>query len=235
MKPGILYLIPTPLGDPGEELVQFPGNKEIIESLEIFIVEELRTARRFLKKSGISRSIDALTFFELNEHTVQQESEHFLDPALAGKNIGLLSEAGLPCIADPGHTVVMLAHRKGIRVIPLVGPSSLMLALMASGMNGQQFVFHGYLPAKPNERVQALRSLEKDIHIHHRTQIFIEAPYRNQAMLDSIRNSCNGETRLCIAIDLTMETEYISTRPIAGWKNNLPDLHKRPAVFLLGE
>jgi 16S rRNA (cytidine1402-2'-O)-methyltransferase len=235
MKPGILYLIPTPLGDSGEELMQFPGNKDIIDSLEVFIVEELRTARRFLKKSGISRTIDSLTFFELNEHTVQEESELFLNPALEGKNIGLLSEAGLPCIADPGHSIVKLAHKKGMRVIPLVGPSSLMLALMASGMNGQQFIFHGYLPAKPNERVSALRSIEKDIHTHHRTQIFIEAPYRNQAMLESIRSSCHGDTRLCIAIDLTMESEYISTRSVAGWKNNLPDLHKRPAVFLLGE
>lgn len=232
---GKLYLIPTPLGDTDLGHILPEGNHAILDSIDIYIVEEIRTARRFLKKAGIAKSIDQLTFHELNEHTDPTETESYLDGALEGKNIGLLSEAGLPCIADPGNRIVGLAHRKGIQVIPFVGPSSLMLALMSSGFNGQQFIFHGYLPVKPDERILALRSLEKDVHQHHRTQIFIEAPYRNVAMLESIHKACRPDTLLCIAVDLTLSSEFISTRQVRSWKNNLPDLHKRPAVFLLGE
>jgi 16S rRNA (cytidine1402-2'-O)-methyltransferase len=235
MKTGKLYLIPTPLGEPGLRDVLPHGNLAIIENIEIFIVEEIRTARRFLKQTGISKPIHTLIFHELNEHTRSEETVNYLDGALEGKDIVLLSEAGLPCIADPGNTIVRLAHQKGIQVIPLVGPSSLLLALMASGLNGQQFIFHGYLPIKPNERNNAIRQLEKDIHLHHRTQLFIEAPYRNNGMLESILKACNPETMLCVAADLTQETEYISSRPIRLWKKDIPDLHKRPAVFLLGE
>jgi 16S rRNA (cytidine1402-2'-O)-methyltransferase len=235
MKTGKLYLIPTPLGEPGFRDVLPHGNLAIIENIEIFIVEELRTARRFLKQIGVSKPIHSLIFHELNEHTQPEETGNYLDGALEGKDIALLSEAGLPCIADPGNTIVKLAHQKGIQVIPLVGPSSLLLALMSSGLNGQQFIFHGYLPVKPNERINAIRLLEKDIHLNHRTQLFIEAPYRNNSMLESILKSCNPETMLCVAVDLTQETEYISSRPIRLWKKDIPDLHKRPAVFLLGE
>jgi 16S rRNA (cytidine1402-2'-O)-methyltransferase len=235
MKNGKLYLIPTPLGEPGWRDVLPLGNLDVINALELFIVEEIRTARRFLKAAGIIKPIDSLRFFELNEHTPPGDTESYLDETLAGKDIGLLSEAGLPCIADPGNSIVKLAHRKGISVIPLIGPSSLLLALMSSGLNGQQFVFHGYLPVRPPERMSAIRLLEKDIQQHKRTQIFIEAPYRNMAMVDSIIKSCHPETLLCIAADLTLESEFISTRPVRMWKNNLPDLHKRPVVFLLGE
>jgi 16S rRNA (cytidine1402-2'-O)-methyltransferase len=235
MENGKLYLIPTPLGESSRRDILPAGNKAIIDTIDIFIVEEIRTARRFLKKEGINRSLDSLLFYELNEHTLVEDTRHYLDETRTGKNIGLLSEAGLPCVADPGNIIVKQAHMLGIQVVPLVGPSSLMLALMASGFTGQQFVFHGYLPVKPNERGNTLRSIEKDLHTHHRTQVFIETPYRNMAMLESIRKACHPDTLLSISADLTLETEFISTRPIRMWKNNLPDLHKHPSVFLLGE
>jgi 16S rRNA (cytidine1402-2'-O)-methyltransferase len=235
MKTGNLYLIPTPLGEPAGRDVLPAANHAILNSIDIYIVEEIRTARRFLKHSGIIKPIDSLTFLEINEHTRPEETGSYLEGALMGKNIGLLSEAGLPCVADPGNSIVKLAHRQGIQVIPLVGPSSLLLALMASGLNGQQFIFHGYLPVKPNERINSLRSLEKDIFSHHRTQIFIETPYRNMALIESITKACHSEILLCIAADLTLESEFISTRPVRMWKQDVPDLHKHPAVFLLGE
>jgi 16S rRNA (cytidine1402-2'-O)-methyltransferase len=234
MTIGKLYLIPTPLGDTGHYQGLPSENQEILDSIGVFIVEELRSARRFLKSAGIQLCFDSLIFHELNEHTRDEDSESYLNEAMNGMNTGLLSEAGLPCVADPGNIIVKLAHSKGIQVIPLVGPSSLMLALMASGFNGQQFTFNGYLPVKPSERISALRLLEKDMMMHKRTQLFIETPYRNMAMLDSIIKACHPETMLCVAVDLTLATEYISTRPVRLWKNNLPDLHKRPAVFLLG-
>ncbi len=234
MATGKLYLIPTPLGETGFDSGLPATNHHILDSIDIYIVEELRTARRFLKRAGISKSIDSLVFHELNEHTAIEDASGYLDEAYKGANIGLLSDAGLPCIADPGNIVVKQAHTKGIEVIPLVGPSSLMLALMASGMNGQNFIFHGYLPVNSTERTTALKALERDISQNRRTQIFIETPYRNMAMLESIIKSCHPETVLCIATDLTLDTQYISTRLVRQWKNNPPGLHKRPAVFLLG-
>lgn len=234
MSRGILYLIPTPLGETGFNTGMPVHNLEILKGLNTFIVEELRTARRFLRKAGYTNDFENVTFHLLNEHTPDTEAESMLDIAINGQNIGLLSEAGLPCIADPGNIVVRLAHRKGIRVVPLTGPSSIMLALMASGLNGQNFSFRGYLPVKPDERTRALRELEKAVSQNNQTQIFIETPYRNQAMLDSITKICHPSLMLCIAADLTLETEWIKSMTILQWKKQYPTLHKRPAVFLLG-
>lgn len=234
MAKGNLYLVPTPLGDTGFASKIPPLNLEILQHIDTFIVEELRTARRFLRKAGYMKDFETVTFHVLNEHTPDHEAMEMLEKAGNGQHIGLLSEAGLPCIADPGNIVVRLAHRKGIRVIPLTGPSSIMLALMASGFNGQNFAFQGYLPVKPNERIKALRNLEHIVAGSDQTQIFIETPYRNLAMLESIVKTCHPNLMLCIAADLTLETEWIRSLPIRDWKNQKPDLHKRPAVFLLG-
>jgi 16S rRNA (cytidine1402-2'-O)-methyltransferase len=234
MKKGNLYLIPTPLGETGFEAGLPVFNHQILKNITIFIVEELRTARRFLRKAGYTEDFESVIFYLLNEHTPDNEAVTMLEKAIAGNHIGLLSEAGLPCIADPGNIIVRLAHRKGIRVIPLTGPSSIMLALMASGLNGQNFVFHGYLPVKPDERTKTLKELEKVIFKSNQTQIFIETPYRNLAMLESILKVCHPSLMLSIAVDLTLKTEWIRSMPVSEWKKQKPELHKRPAVFLLG-
>jgi 16S rRNA (cytidine1402-2'-O)-methyltransferase len=234
MNKGNLYLIPTPLGETGLEAGIPSFNMQILQRIDTFIVEELRTARRFLRKAGYLKDFETVTFYLLNEHTPDDEAAGMLVNALNGQHIGLLSEAGLPCIADPGNIAVRLAHQKGIRVIPLTGPSSIMLALMASGLNGQNFVFHGYLPVKPNERTKTLRDLESAATRNNQTQISIETPYRNLQMLESIIKSCHSSLTLCIAVDLTLETEWIRSMPLNEWKRQKPDLHKRPAVFLLG-
>jgi len=234
MTKGNLYLIPTPLGETGLETGIPQYNLQVLQRIDTFIVEELRTARRFLRKAGYMKDFEMVTFYVLNEHTPDHEAMEMLEKAGNGQHIGLLSEAGLPCIADPGNLVVRIAHRKGIRVIPLTGPSSIMLALMASGMNGQNFVFHGYLPVKPNERTKSLRELEHAVTTLNQTQIFIETPYRNLAMLESIVKTCHPSLMLCIAADLTLETEWIRSMPVSNWKKADPPLHKRPAVFLLG-
>jgi len=234
MVKGNLYLIPTPLGETGFETGLPAFNHTILQEIDTFIVEELRTARRFLRKAGYKKDFESVTFYILNEHTPDNEAVTMLGKVVSGQHIGLLSEAGLPCIADPGNIVVRLAHQKGIRVIPLTGPSSLMLALMASGLNGQNFVFHGYLPVKPDERVKALRELENAVTKGNQTQIFIETPYRNVAMLESILKTCHPSLMLCIAVDITLETEWIRSMPVRDWKKENQQLHKRPAVFLLG-
>jgi len=234
MTKGNLYLIPTPLGDTGFEAGIPAFNLQILRKIDTFIVEELRTARRFLRKAGYNKDFESVTFYLLNEHTPDNEAVTMLEKAIAGQHIGLLSEAGLPCIADPGNIVVRLAHSKGIRVIPLAGPSSIMLALMASGLNGQNFVFRGYLPVKPDERARTLRELEQASGKDKQTQIFIETPYRNMAMLESIIKTCHPSLMLCIAADLTLETEWIRSMTVSEWKREIPELHKRPAVFLLG-
>lgn len=231
---GNLYLFPSTLGDTSVDDCLPPLNSHILNKLDHFIVEELRTARRFLKKAGYGGKIDDTAFFILNEHTADEELSSFLKPAEEGKSLGLMSEAGLPCIADPGHKVVALAHRKGIRVVPLTGPSSLMLALMASGFNGQQFTFHGYLPVKPPERTQALRKLEREARLTGYSQIFIETPYRNLSMLETIVTACAPETRLCIAASLTLPDEFIATMPVSRWKKKAPDIQKKPAVYIIG-
>ena len=234
MNKGNLYLIPTPLGETGFEAGLPAYNLQVLQRIDTFIVEELRTARRFLRKAGYTKDFETVVFHLFNEHTPDNEAISMLENAISGHHVGLLSEAGLPCIADPGNIVVRLAHQKGIRVIPLTGPSSIMLALMASGLNGQNFVFHGYLPVKPDERSKALRELGNAISKGNQTQIFIETPYRNLAMLESIVKTCHPSLTLCIAVDLTLETEWIRSMPVNEWKRQKTELHKRPAVFLLG-
>lgn len=234
---GTLYLLPCPIADDGSVWEVLPAkNREVMSSLDYFIVENTRTARRFLSKCALGRPIEELEFRELNEHTVAgREVEALVDPLLNGRSAGVISEAGVPGVADPGALVVELCHRKGIRVVPLVGPSSILMAVMASGLNGQSFAFNGYLPVKPPERARAIRHLEQRARQEHQSQLFIEAPYRNLKLVEQLLQVCQAETKLTIALDLTAEGEFISTRTIAQWrKSALPDLQKRPAIFILG-
>jgi 16S rRNA (cytidine1402-2'-O)-methyltransferase len=230
---GKIYLIPNLLGEgiPREVL---PFNVlNIIKQLKYFIVEDIRTARRFLSKAEITDAIDSLTFFTLNEHTPLQEITSYLDPA-KDNNIGILSEAGVPGVADPGADIVRLAHQKGIRVVPLVGPSSILMALMASGLNGQNFAFNGYLPVKNPQRIGKIKFFEKRALSENQTQIFIETPYRNMQLLEDLLNACASSTMLSIAADISLNTEFIKTQSIENWKTKIPPLHKRPAIFMIG-
>ena len=230
---GILYLIPSTLGDASFDKL-FPAyNFHVIKKINDFIVEDMRTARRFLKKIDRDIHIDSMHFQILNEHTDAGQVFHYLDPIVEGKDIGLLSEAGTPCIADPGAMIVSMAHRKNIQVIPLTGPNSILLALMASGFNGQNFVFHGYLPIRKKERNSKLREIEKKSFQLNQTQIFIEAPYRNMQLLETILQACDDNTLLCLACDVTLPGEFIKSMTIKEWKVQIPDIHKRPTVFLL--
>ena len=231
--PAKLYLIPTTLGDTSLELVLPQYNLLIISRLKYFIVENIRTARRFIKKANPAAVIDDLTFFELNEHTKAEEISGFLVPLLAGNDMGVISEAGCPAIADPGADVVALAQQKNISVTPLVGPSSILMALMASGFNGQNFAFVGYLPVNQTERIRAIKNLESKVYAENQTQMFIETPYRNAKLLESLLSVCNKNTKLCIAADITLESEFIVTKTISDWKHKLPDLNKRPCLFLI--
>ncbi|MGV8113905.1 MAG: SAM-dependent methyltransferase [Lentimicrobium sp.] len=236
MKPekGKLYLIPATLGDTPPEQVLPAFNLNLLQYIDVYVVEELKTARRFLRKCGYRKDFDSITeFYQLNEHTSETEIESFLEPALSGRNTGLVSEAGCPAVADPGSALVRLAHAKGIQVVPLSGPSSLMLSLMASGFNGQQFTFHGYLPVRPPERIQKLREIERETMRTGATQIFIETPYRNRQMLESIISTCSDALLLCIALNLTLPDEKIITRQVAGWKKAGYQPPRVPAVFLL--
>jgi 16S rRNA (cytidine1402-2'-O)-methyltransferase len=229
---GKLYLIPAFLGSDNSE-ESFPGhNLKIIETIKYFIVEEERSARRFIKKILPDTDISKLQFSILNEHTKDNDITDFLKPC-EHDSVGLVSEAGVPCVADPGSQIVSMAHKAGIEVIPLVGPSSILLALMASGLNGQNFAFNGYLPVQKNERIKMLKHLEKRSVIEKQTQIFIETPYRNMHLLEDIANTCNSVTLLCIACDLTLVSQFIKTRSIKEWKTKLPDIHKRPAIFCI--
>lgn len=228
-----LYLIPTTLGETAVEKVLPAENMDIVRSLRYFVVENTRTARRHLKKMVPEIVIDDLDFKELNEHTQSAELELLLSPLSQGFDVGILSEAGCPGVADPGADLVMLAHEKGIRVIPLVGPSSILLSLMASGLNGQNFAFIGYIPVKPAERTAAIRDIERSSSRDKQTQIFIEAPYRNTKLLEDLLAVCNSQTKLCIAVDITLESEFVVTKTIAQWKRAVPDINKRPAIFLL--
>jgi 16S rRNA (cytidine1402-2'-O)-methyltransferase len=233
--PGKLFLISNSLGNPDPDTFLPPDIKDLITRLSYFVVEKTRNARRYLKTIDKKIQIDALTFFELNKHTDPKEIEGFLRPVLDGKDMGVISEAGLPGIADPGAVLVKLAHEQEIDVVPLTGPSSIFMALMASGFNGQSFRFVGYLPVQRGERIQQIKNLEKIVEQKNETQIFIETPYRNNALLEDICSSCRNETLLTVAVDITTETEMIKTAAISFWKKNKPDLHKRPAVFLLGK
>lgn len=229
---GSLYLIPTTIGETPVEQVMPSSIQEVVNSIRFYIVENERTARRQLIKMGIKTPIDDLTFYVLDEHTDRKNIHSFLDPC-ANESVGLLSEAGVPAVADPGSDIVAIAHEKGIRVVPLVGPSSILLSLMASGMNGQSFVFHGYLPVKPPERLKKIKEIELNSARLKQTQIFIEAPYRNNQLFNDLLSTCNGLTRICVACNITQDDEFIKTLPVNLWKSQKPDLHKKPAIFLL--
>jgi 16S rRNA (cytidine1402-2'-O)-methyltransferase len=228
-----LYLIPSTLGDTSAQQVLPAPNFDIIRSLDHFVVEELRTARRFLVRCGYGKPIDTVQFYLLNEHTPEQDVPAFFSTAGYG-NMGLISEAGLPAVADPGSVLVREAYKLDYRVIPLVGPSSIMLALMASGLNGQNFAFNGYLPVKNPERATRIRFLEKRSESEMQSQIFIETPYRNHHLIETLLEVCKPTTRLCIAANITLENEWICTKRIQEWKEQPPpDLKKQPAVFIL--
>lgn len=230
-----LYLIPVTLGETEYQKVLPEYNRKIICGIKNFIVENRRSAIRFLKLADSSIDIDSLEFLELNEHSDLAKISNYLDPLLKKKlPMGIISEAGCPAVADPGAAVVEMAQKKGLKVVPLSGPSSMIMAVMASGLNGQSFAFNGYLPVKPNERAAKIRQLENRAWNEKQTQLFIEAPYRNLKMLESILNSCRNETRVCVAAGLTTEQEFIRTLSVAEWKkSNEPPINKVPAIFLI--
>lgn len=233
MSKGKLYLIPSPLGDndPAEVI---PGpTLELLKRISTYVVEEARTVRRYLSRAGLKGHIEELRMVELNEHSTSEEVEAMLSLFDDGCDVGLISEAGLPAVADPGAALVELCHRKGIEVVPQVGPSSLMLALMGSGLNGQSFAFRGYLPAKTDERRTAIREVEKLSGSLHQTQIFIETPYRNDSLLADLLQCLNPSTRLCIAADLTLESQTILSKSVGEWKKSGFTVGKRPCVFLI--
>lgn len=228
-----LNLIPTTLGETALDTILPAQNDQIVISLKYFIVENIRTARRFLKKVNREINIDELTFFELNQHTSPEEISTFLKPMQEGQDMGVISEAGCPAVADPGADVVAIAQQRNYVVKPLVGPSSILLSLMASGFNGQSFTFHGYLPIQQSDRAKMLKKMEVQIYNNNQTQLFIETPYRNMKMLEDILTVCMPDTKLCIAVDITLETEFIKTKTVKEWKSQKPDLNKRPCIFLL--
>lgn len=228
-----LFLIPTALSDDAYKVIPSYVT-ELIHTLDEFVVENEKSARQFLKKTGYQKSLNDVVLHSLNEHSDIHQTVEKLIPIFQHKNLGLLSEAGCPAVADPGSELVAAAHRKNIEVIPLVGPSSIMLSLMASGLNGQSFSFAGYLPKERQSRINAIKELEKAALKKNQTQIFIEAPYRNQHFLEDILGNCHRDTRLCIAVELTGANEYIKTNSISDWKKKIPDIQKRPAIFLIG-
>jgi 16S rRNA (cytidine1402-2'-O)-methyltransferase len=234
LKKGTLYLVPCPIGDGAPEAVLPADNFNIMRQLDYFVVENIRSARRFLSRAGV-KPIDALEFAELNEHTRPEEVDAMLAPLLAGRNAGVISEAGVPAVADPGAEIVAAAHRKGIRVVPLVGPSSILMALMASGANGQSFAFNGYLPVREPERSRAIRHFEKRAATEHQSQIFIETPYRGDRLLADFLAACSPATRLTVAADISGPEEFIRAAVVCDWKRTpLPVLAKRPAIFVIG-
>lgn len=228
-----LYLIPNLIGDTEPELVLPSGLYSRIKHIKHFIVEDIRTARRFLKKLDKEIVIDDLTFYELNKHSEPSEIDKYLAVAESGSDVGLLSEAGLPCIADPGNVIVMQAHKKNIRVVPISGPSSLFMALMASGLNGQNFAFNGYVPVEVSLRIAKLKILENRSLRDGQSQIFMDTPYRNDKLLEDILSNLNPRTYLCIASNISCEDEMIATKTIADWKQNKPALNKKPCIFII--
>lgn len=234
-KLGKLYLIPTPIVECDDPFLYMPlYNKEVIASLDYFVVEELRTARRFISKCKIQKTIDSLNFSELNEHTSDVEIDKLVEPLKLGFNVGVMSEAGVPGVADPGAMIVERAHKMGVDVIPLVGPSSILMSLMSSGMNGQSFTFNGYLPIKPAEKSKKLKELERKAQ-QGQTQIFIEAPYRNDKLFDDMLVMLSSYTRLCVASNISAENQFIKTLTVEGWKKiSKPNLKKIPTIFLIG-
>jgi 16S rRNA (cytidine1402-2'-O)-methyltransferase len=236
MKQGILYLIPTTLGDTAETADVLPVKvNHIINTTDEYIVENEKSARHYLKKMGILKPLQEIILHPLNQHTENQEIATYLNSIASGKNIGVISEAGCPGVADPGAEVVKLAHEKNITVVPLVGPSSILLSLMASGFNGQNFAFNGYLPKERNERIKKIKELERLATQRNQTQLFIETPYRNTHLLEDLVANCEKQTKLCIACDVTLPSEFIKTKSISEWKKELPDINKRPTIFLLNK
>ena len=233
MSYGKLYLIPSPLGDNDPAEVIPAAVLDLLKGLDTFVVEELRSARRYLSRAGLKGHIESLRLVTLNEHTSPDEVREMEALFQDGKDVGLITEAGLPAVADPGSALVDLCHKRGITVVPLTGPSSLMLSLMASGLNGQSFAFCGYLPAKSEDRRAAIRKIEKISAANNQTQIFIETPYRNDSLLADLLQICQGGTRLCIAADITLPSAYIKTMTVARWKKENITIGKRPCVFLI--
>ena len=233
MSTGKLYLIPAPLGDNDPAEVIPAGVLALLPTLHTWVVEELRTARRYLSRAGLKGHIEELQLVELNEHSSEAEVEAMASLFENGQDVGLVTEAGLPAAADPGAALVALCHRRGIEVVPMTGPSSLMLALMASGLNGQSFTFCGYLPAKTDERRSAIRNIEKQSAAHRQTQIFIETPYRNDALLADLLQGLSPATRLCIAADLTLPSQFVRTLRVDQWRRSGTVIGKRPCVFLI--
>lgn len=233
MQKGKLYLIPTTLGDNAPLEVLPISVKKVIEDVTIFIVENEKSARRFIKKISPKKSQPSLELFLLNKFTQAIELPEFLTPCIAGKDVGLLSEAGCPGVADPGAEIVKLAHEKDIQVVPLVGPSSILMAIMSSGLNGQSFAFNGYLPIDKNERKKEIKRLERLSFEQNQSQIFIETPYRNNKILEDICTSVSADTNVCVACDITLQTEFIKTLPAKIWAKKNVDLHKRPTIFII--
>lgn len=233
-KQGALYLIPNLLGD-SEPLEVLPLSvKKTIDTIDHYIVENEKSARAFIKRVLPKKSQPSLVLFVLNKFTEAAEFSRFLEPCRQGQPVGIISEAGVPCVADPGQAIVEIAHNEGIRVIPLVGPNSILLALMASGMSGQSFAFHGYLPIETGLRKKEIRKLET-LARKGQTQVFMETPYRNMKMLEDLLVAAEDNTRLCIAADISLPTEFIQTKTVRQWRKSLPDLHKRPCIFVLGK
>lgn len=230
---GKLYLIPTTLGDCDNQDVLPQSINRAIDFIDYYIVENEKTARKFIKSVNPTKVQATLQLSSLNKHTEISEHNKMIQPCLEGKNIGLMSEAGCPGVADPGAVIVKLAHEKGIQVIPLVGPSSILLAIMASGMNGQSFTFNGYIPIDKSEKKSALKNLEKLSQDKNQSQIFIETPYRNNKMLEDILQALQPNTHLCVATDITLPTEYIKTMRVSEWKKAVVDLHNRPTIFII--
>jgi len=228
-----LFLIPNTLGESNLNNVLPSGNTEVVKSLKHFIVEDVRTARRFLKLLDKSIDIDSLSFYTLNQHTDASEISSLLNPMQSGVDMGVISEAGCPAVADPGADVVSIAQKKGYKVVPLVGPSSILLSIMASGFNGQSFAFNGYLPIETSERQKSIKKMESRIYSESQTQIFIETPYRNKKVVEQLLSTCQPSTRLCIAYGITTDAENIRTKSIAEWKKEVPELDKVPCIFLL--
>ncbi|HET6228378.1 MAG TPA: SAM-dependent methyltransferase [Bacteroidia bacterium] len=230
---GTLYLIPTTLGDTAETADVIPVKvTTIINQIDEYIVENEKSARHYLKKAGIQKPLQEIILHPLNQHTPVHEISGYLKAISEGKNIGIISEAGCPGVADPGAEVVAIAHERNIKVVPLVGPSSILLSLMASGFNGQSFTFHGYLPKERPDRIKKLKELEKAAN-KRQTQLFIETPYRNMHLLEDLLASCEGNTLLCIACDITLPSEFIKTKRVSEWKKQLPDINKKPTIFLM--
>lgn len=234
---GTIYMIPCPISDERDVWDVLPkANLDIMNSLDYFIVENIRSARRFLSRAGVARKIEELEFVELNEHTTSSaDVERMLKPVLEGRSAGVISEAGVPGVADPGADIVALAHSHDVRVVPLVGPSSILMSVMASGLNGQSFAFVGYLPIKDGERQRRLKELEHRVRTEHQAQVFIEAPYRNVKLFDTLIKSLSPQMRLAVAADITSPNEYIHTHTISQWRKlGVPDIAKRPTIFILG-